>query len=136
MSSNAKLLYWWTLGALMVPNIALCFTEHFTPLQSATNIILPLGIIWLLMSITRKVGVTVWCMFPLFFFAAFQLVLLSIYGRSVIAVDMFLNVVTTNSSEAGELLKGLLPAIGCVVVLTYTDSSISSGNPDLESLCH
>lgn len=117
VSRNAKLLYWWTLGALMVPNLALCFTEHFTPLQSATNIILPLGIIWLLMSITRKVGVTVWCMFPLIFFAAFQLVLLSIYGRSVIAVDMFLNVVTTNSSEAGELLKGLLPAIGCVVVL-------------------
>ena len=26
----------------MVPNVALCFTEHYTLLQNATNIILPL----------------------------------------------------------------------------------------------
>ncbi len=43
-------------------------------------------------------------MFFLMFFAAFQLVLLYLYGRSVIAVDMFLNLVTTNPDEVNELL--------------------------------
>ena len=43
--------------------------------------------------------------------------LLDLYGRSVIAVDMFLNVVTTNASEVGELLSGLLPVIALVVAI-------------------
>lgn len=101
----------------MVPNVALCFTEHYTLLQNATNIILPLGLVWLLMSLTRRVGVAVWSLFILIFLAAFQIVLLDLYGRSVIAVDMFLNVVTTNASEVGELLSGLLPVIALVVAI-------------------
>ncbi len=51
------------------------------------------------------------------FFAAFQVVLLYLYGSSVIAVDMFLNVVTTNMTEATELLANLLNAMTAVVVL-------------------
>lgn len=39
------------------------------------------------------------------------------FGQSIIAVDMFLNLVTTNSSEALELLDNLIPAIVLVVVL-------------------
>ena len=57
----------------MVPNVALCFTEHYTLLQNATNIILPLGLVWLLMSLTRRVGVAVWSLFILIFLAAFRL---------------------------------------------------------------
>ena len=40
-----------------------------------------------------------------------------LFGQSIIAVDMFLNLVTTNSSEAMELLDNLLPAIVTVVIL-------------------
>lgn len=43
--------------------------------------------------------------------------LLYLYGHSIIAVDMFLNLVTTNSAEVGELLGSLLPAVIGVVVI-------------------
>ena len=51
------------------------------------------------------------------FLAAFQLVLLYLFGRSIIAVDMFLNLTTTNSGEALELLDNLLPAVIGVFVV-------------------
>lgn len=117
MSFNARLTYWYTLLGLAVPNIALCITEPMSLLQAATNIILPFGVMWGLISLSRKIGVSVWAMFPLIFIAAFQIVLLMLYGRGVIAVDMYLNVVTTNPSEAGELLVGLVPALLLVGVL-------------------
>ncbi len=86
-------------------------------IQSVTNVILPLGIYLLLMSLTRKIGQASLWMIIVFFFAAFQMVLLYMYGRSVIAVDMFLNVVTTNPDEVGELLGNLTIIIAAVIVL-------------------
>ena len=56
-------------------------------------------------------------MFPVLFLGAFQIVLTYLYGRGPIAVDMWLNLVTTNSGEVGELLSQLLPAIVWVVVI-------------------
>ena len=58
-------------------------------------------------------------MFFLMFFAAFQLVLLYLYGRSVIAVDMFLNLVTTNPDEVNELLgsMGIIILVVCTMYL-------------------
>ena len=50
--------------------------------------------------------------------AAFEIVLLYLYGNSVISVDMWMNLFTTNSSEAGELLNGLWPIIGLMCVLS------------------
>lgn len=69
------------------------------------------------MAWSRNCGRTFWLLFPFIFFGAFQLVLLYLFGQSIIAVDMFLNLVTTNSSEALELLDNLIPAIVIVVVL-------------------
>lgn len=111
------LLLIWTLVGCTLPNIWLAFTEHMTVIQSLTNVILPLGIYMLLMSITPKVGKATLWMIILFFFAAFQSVLLYMYGRSVIAVDMFLNVVTTNPGEVGELLGNMLFIIIVVIVI-------------------
>ena len=54
---------------------------------------------------------------PVPVFGAFQIVLLYLFGQSIIAVDMFLNLVTTNSSEALELLDNLTPAIIAVIIL-------------------
>ena len=56
-------------------------------------------------------------MFPLIFLEAFQLVLLYLFGQSIISVDMFLNVVTTNASEVSELLGNLSTAIIMVVII-------------------
>jgi glucan phosphoethanolaminetransferase (alkaline phosphatase superfamily) len=110
-------LFWLTIAVLAIPNIALCITERMTPTAAVTNVLLPVAIVWLLMTLSRRPGKTTWLLFPLIFFAAFQLVLLYLFGHSIIAVDMFLNIVTTNPNEAIELLDNLLPAIALVVVL-------------------
>ena len=59
----------------------------------------------------------IWWAFIFVFFAAFQLVLLYLFGTGVIAVDMFLNLVTTNPGEAMELLDNLAPAVVGVFVV-------------------
>lgn len=70
-----------------------------------------------LMCMCRKPGWSAWILFPMFILGAFQLVLLYLFGRSIIASDMFLNLFTTNSGEVGELLGKLMPAIIGVCVL-------------------
>ena len=54
---------------------------------------------------------------PQLIFNAFQIVLFYLFGESVIAVDMFLNLATTNVTEASELLNNLWPAIILVCVI-------------------
>ena len=105
------------LATLIIPNIILAMTERLTLWGAATCIILPFGIYILFSSFFRNGGRTIWLLFPLTFLAAFQIVLLYLYGRSIIAVDMFLNLTTTNSSEAAELLGNLWPAVLLVVIL-------------------
>lgn len=112
------LLVWLTLW---LPNLCLSVTEPMGLLGSLANILFPGGVYLLLLALTPRVGrATLWC-FPLMFFAAFQLVLLDLFGRSVIATDMFLNLVTTNPSEAGELLAGLGWVVGLVIVVYLID---------------
>ena len=103
---------------LAIPNVALFFTEQqMTLLARICNVILPVSVYWLIMTLGRKPGKTIWILFPFVFFAAFQLVLLYLFGRSIIAVDMFLNLTTTNSGEVMELLDNLLPAVIGVFVV-------------------
>ena len=106
-----------TLFGLMVPNILLCFTEHLTLAGSLANILLPAGLYLMLIAGSRNVGRNVLLSFPFMFLGAFQTVLLGLYGRDIIAVDMFLNVVTTNASEVGELLGNLTGSITLVCIL-------------------
>lgn len=115
LSERALLI--WVIAGCLLPNVLLSFTERMPLFQSLTNVVLPLGIYALLMSVTRRIGrATLW-MTVLFVFAAFQLVLLYMYGRSVIAVDMFLNVVTTNPAEVNELLGNLVVVLLFAVAL-------------------
>lgn len=69
------------------------------------------------MTLSKKPGKVIWILFLLVFFNAFQMVLLNLFGEAVIAVDMFLNLTTTNSGEVSELLGNLLPAVFGVCVL-------------------
>ena len=102
---------------LMIPNVVLCFTESMGFWTGMANILLPLGFYMLVISLFRRTGWAVWAMLPFSVLAAFQIVLIFLYGGSIIAVDMFLNVVTTNMSEACELLRNLGTAIFTVLVL-------------------
>lgn len=104
-------------AGLLLPNILLSLTGQMPLISITANVLLPAGILLLLGSLFRRPSTMIFAAFPLTFFAAFQLVLLSLYGRGTIAVDMLLNLVTTNSSEAMELLGNMLPAICGVVVL-------------------
>lgn len=109
--------FYWLIISLIVPNVALSLTETLTVWGRITNVVLPLGILGLFASISGKIGKTVWYMLPFTFFAAFQMVLLSLYGNGIISVDMFLNLVTTNCSEACELLKEMWPILVLVIIL-------------------
>ena len=110
-------IFWLTLTVLLIPNVALCFTERMGVLANITNVVLPGAVVWLLLTLSRRPGRTALLLIPLMILAAFQLVLLYLFGHSIIAVDMFLNLVTTNVGEATELLGNLLPAIILVVVV-------------------
>ena len=115
--ASARGLFFITILALAIPNVALCFTERMAPAAALANVLLPVGAEWLLMTLNRCPGKMVWALFLLVFFAAFQVVLLYLFGNSIIAVDMFLNLVTTNPGEVGELLGNLLPAVSFVVIV-------------------
>lgn len=112
-----NLVFYFFLLSLIIPNVVLSFTEPMSILTAVANVYFPAGVIYLLASLSKNIGRTIWFMFPLVFFAAFQIVLLRLYGRSIIAVDMFLNLVTTNVSEVSELLGNMLSVISLVVVL-------------------
>ncbi len=114
---SLKGLYYLLIFGCTLPAFILSFTEHYQFFAAVANSLVIFGVVWLLASISVKIGRTVWFMFPLIFFAAFQVVLLYLYGRSIIAVDMFLNLVTTNSGEATELLSNMWPIILVVAVV-------------------
>ncbi len=105
------------LITIIVPNFILAITEHLSVWGRITNVLLPAAVYCLLASVSRHCGRTILFMFPLMFLAAFQDVLLYLYGNSVIAVDMFLNLVTTNASEVNELLSNIWPSILIVIIL-------------------
>ena len=115
--SSGPFLYWYAVVALLLPNVALCFTERLSFWACGVNVLLPLALYMWFFSIARCPGKMVWWAFIFIFFAAFQLVLLYLFGTGVIAVDMFLNLVTTNAGEAMELLDNLAPAVVGVFVI-------------------
>lgn len=115
--NNPETLFYLFLVILLVPNIALCFTESMPLMAKVCNVLLPCSVYYWILGRIRRSGLAFWILFPVIFLGAFQLVLLYLFGRSIIAVDMFLNLATTNSSEAFELLDKLLPALIFVVIL-------------------
>lgn len=115
--SGQELLALLTPIILVIPNAVLNFTEHLPLLTSIVNIVLPLSVYLLITTAFKKVGITVWCLLPIMIYCGFQIVLLYLYGCSIIGVDMFLNVVTSNPGEIAELLGNLIIAIGSLVIV-------------------
>lgn len=114
---NPKLLFWFFIGINLIPSICLVFTEPFSITGKLVLLLFPLGLYLLFFSLSKDTGLIQLLLFPLLFLHAFQLVLFYLFGEAVIAVDMFLNLATTNASEAGELLDNIWPAIILVCVL-------------------
>ncbi len=112
-----KTLYFYFLIVMMVPSFFLFYTEPMSVIVRVAFILLPLSLYLVVLSLTRKPGIVFWILFPIHVLGAFQLVLLYLFGESIIASDMFLNVCTTNSGEIFELLNKLLPSIIGVILL-------------------
>ena len=114
---NQEHLFYLFLFILIIPNLVLCFTEPIPAVAKIANVLLPLACYYWVMTLSRNCGKMFWILFLFIFFGAFQIVLLYLFGQSIIAVDMFLNLVTTNSSEAMELLDNLIPALVTIVII-------------------
>lgn len=125
-AKHPKGLLWFFVTMNMVPSLCLVFTEPLSVIGRIILLLMPLGIYLLLFAAFKRNGIMQLILIPLLIFHAFQLVLFYLYGESVIAADMFLNLPTTNVSEAGELLNSLWPAIIIVCVL-YIPTIILAG---------
>ncbi len=103
--------------ALIIPNCILAYTESYSIWSTEALILLPLGFYMMWSVVLRRSGIMIWLGFPFIFFCAFQIVLLYLFGNTVIATDMFTNVLTTNPGEAGELLSNIYPSVIFVCLL-------------------
>lgn len=114
---NAKGLTIAFLLSLMMPVVILAYTERNPLWVTLSGILLPLGSYMIFTLLSRRSGAMVWVGFIFVFFSAFQMVLSYLFGNSVVAADMFLNLLTTNPGEATELLSNIYPAVIAVVVI-------------------
>ena len=105
------------VATLMLPILILSYTEKNPLSVSLAGVLLPLGVYTLFAALSRHSGRVVWYGLPFIFFSAFQVVLSYLFGNSVVATDMFLNILTTNPTEATELLGNIYPAVIFVVVV-------------------
>lgn len=114
-----KTLYYLFIVVNLIPSLFLVFTEPYNIPGKAALLLLPIGVLLILLSLFKRVGLAKLLLLPLFFFHAFQLVVFSLFKEDVIAVDMFLNLTTTNVSEANELLSSILvPTIlACLIYI-------------------
>ncbi|MCD8072986.1 MAG: lipid A phosphoethanolamine transferase [Alistipes sp.] len=117
ITRTAWLLTFVFTAVYLVPNIVLAFTEPYRATSVISSILIPIGLalLWCMIS-PNPARMVLWGI-PIMALCAFQLVISYLFGNSIIAVDMFTNVVTTNASEAGELLSGIYPAVVLVCVL-------------------
>lgn len=112
-----KVLFFLYLTVLILPNIILCVTETMPWYGKATLLLLPLSVYWTVMCMSHRPSKAYWCMFPVLFLGAFNIVLSYLFGKGVIAVDMWLNVATSSPNEAGEMLAQLYPSVIAVVII-------------------
>lgn len=104
----------------LLPTFGLLVTEPFNIFGKVVLFTFPLGLYLILYSLSKRIGLIGLLSFPLLFTHAFQIVVFYLFGEDVVAADMFLNIVTTSVSEAGELLNSLLPAVFFVLIVYVT----------------
>lgn len=112
--STQEHLYFLFALLFIVPNCVFLFTEPFPVTVGIASLLIPLAFWMGVLLLARKPGIVVWCLFPKLILDGGQLVLLYLFGQSVIAVDMYLNLTSSNASEASELLGNIIIVIGCV----------------------
>lgn len=117
--SIQKHLYFLFALLFIVPNCVLFFTEPLPLVVGAASLLVPFAFWLMVLLIAKRPGVVVLCLLPKLILDGGQLVLLYLFGESVIAVDMFLNLTSSTASEASELLGNIFLII-IFVLLFYT----------------
>lgn len=112
-----KLTFLLYLTVLILPNLILCITETMPLVGKLALVLLPLGIYWIVLTLFFRMSKTMWWMLPVLFLGAFNIVLSYLFGKGVIAVDMWLNLTTSSPDEMGEMLSQIYPAVVAVVVI-------------------
>lgn len=112
-----KLVFFLYLIVLILPNLILCVTESMPLVGRLALVLLPLGLYWSVMSMFSRLSRTMLWMFPIMFLGAFNIVLSYLFGKGVIAVDMWLNLTTSSPAEMGEMLSQIYPAVVAVVLV-------------------
>lgn len=112
-----KLIFFLYILVLILPNIILCITETMPLSGKLAQLLIPLGFYWFILSLSAYKSKTLWWMFPFIFLAAFNIVLSYLFGKGVIAVDMWLNLTTSSPSEMGEMLSQIYPSVVAVVLI-------------------
>jgi glucan phosphoethanolaminetransferase (alkaline phosphatase superfamily) len=105
------------IATALIPNFILANTEMYGGWSILAGILIPLGFYMVVGSAIRRTGTPVLLMVWVMVLCAFQIVLLFLYGGSIIGTDMFLNLFTTNPGESTELLINLGDAVATVVVI-------------------
>lgn len=119
-SSQAHLFYLFAL-LLILPNFVFFITEPLPLAVRMASVLVPLAFTMAVLLLTRKPGKAVGWLIPKILLDILQLVLLYLFGESVVAVDMFLNLTSSNPSEAGELLGNIfLIILGCALIYIPT----------------
>ena len=115
--ANPRQLFGYFILINLIPSILLVFTEPYSFTGKMILVTFPLGMYLAVYCLLRNIGLLQLLLIPQLIFNAFQMVLFYLFGESVIAVDMFLNLATTSVSEANELLNNLWPAIILVCII-------------------
>lgn len=112
-SGDQRIYYVLLVISLLVPNIVLSLVMQQAMVGRLLNVLVMLPLYMLVLLLAKRPGRIYWSLLVLVLLHAFQLVLLTIFSGSVVAVDMILNLFTSEPDEAGELLSNiLLPIIG------------------------
>ena len=126
--ADQRCYYWILTLALLLPNVVLSVVMQQPAVGRVLNILLMLPVYMLLLLSAKRPGRVYWGLFVLVLLHAFQLVLLTIFSGSVVAVDMLLNIFTSEPDEAGELLSNILWPIlasGGFYALTFVVARLS-----------
>ena len=117
-SQKAMAFFILFLSALLAPNILLALSGKYSLPSIFAGILLPMGVYLIIGATVRFTGGLALLMSGVAAMCAFQIVLIHIFGGTAIAADMFINLTTTNSGEAGELLANISEVV-VIVVFVY-----------------
>ena len=122
--TNPLGLLWYYVIICMAPSFYFAISQPVNFIARAIILFFPLGFFLLVLSLVRNSGRGFVFLFPVFLLNGFQIILFYLFrGPDAISADMFLNVVTTSTSEAGELLSSMTQAI-LVICLLYIPALI------------